>query len=352
VLIGHGLRPVTARAAYRDFEVGQARPPLLYCEPTVLPLSLALWLFIPWFKLEAWQIPVPFTDLHLPIQPFGVLVATGIVVGSRVAEWRAEKTGVPRHVVNDFLVHTIVIGLFLCMVLNVLFYEPEKFAEMGAAISRLFRGEKMNFPYPGLSSFGGFFGGTAAAIWFRQKRRVSLMVLGDIFCFAFPFAWIFGRSGCFVVHDHPGLVTDFFLAVDNYRGEGVARHDLGFYEVLWSAAMIPTVLLLGRKPRPWGFFMAFVPIVYAPIRFGLDFLRESAENGGDVRYFGLTPGHYAAILLFLAGIGVAIRVARKPQQSLWLDGAPPPSELAREQAAAAPAAKKSSPPARRKQRAK
>jgi phosphatidylglycerol---prolipoprotein diacylglyceryl transferase len=285
---------------------------------------------IPWFKLEAWHIgPVP-------IQPFGILVAIGIVFGSRIAEWRAEKTGVPRHLVNDFLVHTIVIGLLSCMVLNVLFYEPEKFAQMGRAIGSWFTdAPNESFPYPGLSSFGGFLGGTAAALWFRQKRRVSLMVLGDIFCFAFPFAWIFGRMGCFVVHDHPGVASDFFLAVDNYYGEGVARHDLGLYEVIWSAVMIPTVLLLARKPRPWGFFMAFVPLAYAPVRFALDFLREVPAQGGDVRYFGLTPGHYAAVAMLFAGIAVAVRVARSPQQSVWLDGQEPASAQSGERNASA-----------------
>jgi phosphatidylglycerol:prolipoprotein diacylglycerol transferase len=283
-----------------------------------VPISL-----IPWFKLEAWEIPFPFIGT-LPLQPFGLLVAIGILFGSRIAEWRADKTGVPRHLVNDFLVQVIVIGGLLCMFFNVLFYEPDKFAAMGRAIASWFEdGPNEPFPYPGLSSFGGFFGGTLAALWFRHRHRVSLMVLGDIFCFAFPFAWIFSRSGCFVVHDHPGVVSDFFLAVDNYYGEGQPRHDLGLYEVIWALVMVPIVLWLARKPRPWGFFMALVPIAYAPVRFGLDFLRETDAHGGDVRYFGLTPGHYASIALLLAGIGVAIRVARGPQATLMLPGAAP-----------------------------
>jgi phosphatidylglycerol:prolipoprotein diacylglycerol transferase len=211
------------------------------------------------------------------------------------------------------------------MVLNVVLYEPEKIAQMGQAIASWFgSGETVDFPYPGLSSFGGFLGGTLTALWYRSKKGVSLMVLGDIFCFAFPFAWLFGRSGCFVVHDHPGMVTDFFLAVNDYHGKGVARHDLGLYEVIWSAAMIPLLLFLDRKPRPWGFFMAFVPIVYAPIRFGLDFLREGPEHGGDVRYLDLTPGHYYAVAMLVAGILVALRVARGPTPSIMLDGSTPP----------------------------
>ena len=255
-----------------------------------------------------------------------MLVAIGIVFGSRVAEWRAEQTGVPRQLVSDFLVHVIVIGLLLV-------HGPERGVLRAGEDRRRWaarspRGstqrEKCPSPTPGLSSFGGFIGGTPAALWFRQKRRVSLMVLGDIFCFAFPFAWIFGRTGCFVVHDHPGVVSDFFLAVDNYNGEGVARHDLGLYEVIWSAAMIAARAVAGHASRGRG---------ASSWRSCRSATRRSASawtscargpaHGGDVRYFGLTPGHYAAIVMLLAGIAVAVRVAREPQRRVWLDGAPP-----------------------------
>lgn len=265
-------------------------------------------LFIPWFKFYPIDIPGP-----VDIQPFGLLVATGILLGARVAEWRGERVGVPREVTSNFLFFVIAVGLVSAMLLNVVAYEPHKLADW-------FQGD---FSFPGLSSFGGFFGGTMAAIYYRQKRRMSLMVLGDIFCFAFPFAWFFGRSGCFVVHDHPGIPTDFFLAVENYNNQGVPRHDLGLYEVIWSAAMIALVLVLQRKPRKPGFFMALVPLLYAPIRFALDFLREDPSGGGDVRYLGLTPGHYWAVLMLLAGVGVALRVAKGPTMQLYLDGAPP-----------------------------
>ena len=283
-------------------------------------------LLIPWFRLDPIDIPGP-----VDIQPFGILVAIGILFGTRVAEWRGEKRGVPREVVASFFFFVIVVGFISAMLLNMLFYEPEKF-------TLIFQGE---IPYPGLSSFGGFFGGTVAALYYRNKHRVSLMVLGDIFCFAFPFAWLFGRTGCFVVHDHPGLPSHFFLAVDNYYQQGIARHDLGLYEVIWSAFMMALVLWLDRKPRPFGFFMALVPILYAPVRFALDFLREDAANNGDVRYLGLTPGHYWAVLMLLVGIGVAAKVRASSPTSLYLDGAPP--EAAQEPASTkAPATKSKS----------
>jgi phosphatidylglycerol:prolipoprotein diacylglycerol transferase len=276
-------------------------------------------LLIPWFQLHAWEIPFPVIGV-LKLQPFGLLVAIGILFGSRIAEWRGEKTGVPRQVVADFLVYTTVIGLIACYFLNALFYEPQDLVAIVRDPTQLFK------KYLGLSSYGGFVGGIGAALWFRHKKQMSLIVIGDVWCFALPFAWVFCRSGCFTVHDHPGLVSNFFLAVANYNEKGEPRHDLGLYEVIWSAAVIPLFLWLGIKPRPRGFFMALLPILYAPVRFFLDYLRETPDNGGDVRYFGLTPAQYASVAFTLVGIAMAVRVARGPEPSLMLSGASLPPE--------------------------
>lgn len=266
-------------------------------------------LSIPWFKAEPWHL---VGDVR--IQPFGLLVAFGILLGSRVAEWYGERRGVPRRMTADFLLYTIMIGLLSAMLLNMVIYEPERFAQN-------LRG---NFTYPGLSSFGGFFGATLAALYFRQRKGLSLMHLGDVGCFAFPLAWLFGRTGCFVVHDHPGIRTDFFLGVENYRGFGETRHDLGLYEMLWSAAVFPLFLWLARKERKRGFFMALLPILYAPVRFFLDFLREERSWGGDVRYGDFTPGQYWAFVMLAVGIGVAVRVRTHPEPPLYLHGEPEP----------------------------
>lgn len=301
----------------RPEPVGDITPKSRYSPAvfTIAPMLITLPALIPWFKLEPWTIP----GIGLDIQPFGVLVALGILFGTRIAEWHAEKHGVPAKLVGDFLLFVISIGLPLGMLINMVVYEPE-------TARGWLRGE---FGYPGMSSFGGFTAGAGAAFWFRQRRRISILIMGDIFCFAFPFAWLLARSGCFVVHDHPGVVSDFFLAVDNYRLRGQPRHDLGLYEVIWSAAMIPLLLLLQQKKHRAGFYIAFVTLCYAPIRFFLDYLREVPAFGGDIRYGNLTPGQYAAIAMLLVGVALAIRTKRGPQPELYLDG-PPPSDDAPE----------------------
>ena len=247
-------------------------------------------LFLPWFRLEPWNIPIgPYT---LPIQPFGVLVACAVLLGARMAEWFARRQRVDPALVADFVTHVVVGGFIFGIVLNALFYEWTSLVDSWNTGHW--------FKWFGMSSFGGFIGGVVGLLVWKYRRGLPVMQAADATLFAFPFGWIFGRSGCFVVHDHPGRVTDFFLAVGDYHFGNppyAPRHDLGFYEILWSLAVSGLFLYLSRKKRATGFYLALAPLLYAPVRFFLDFLRVPEALGGDTRFWGLTPAQYVAIAM-------------------------------------------------------
>jgi phosphatidylglycerol:prolipoprotein diacylglycerol transferase len=267
-------------------------------------------LLIPWFRLEPLAIPLPWAG-ELRIQPFGVLAAVAILVGVRFARLRARQLGVGERDLIDFLTWTTAVGLASAYVLNAVLYHPQELLAAAREPSRLLS------RYWGLSSYGGFLGGTLTAIVFIRRRGLPLTPLADVWCFAIPFAWIFARTGCFVVHDHPGAVSDFWLAVDRYGGSGPPRHDLGLYEVLWSLGVAPLFFWLARRPRPAGFFVGLLLLLYGPMRFGLDFLRIAEAEGGDARYLGLTPAQYFSLAITILGVLlIRARVGR---------GAPPSS---------------------------
>lgn len=274
-------------------------------------------LFIPWFQAHEIRIPLP-GGYHIPIQPFGVLVATGVLSGYRLAEWRAKKLGISQAVLSDLVAHVLFSGFICAHVLDAIFYHPQAIAENPLYIIQLWKG---------ISSYGGFFGAMGGALLWRYRRKMSLLAIGDVIVWAFPLGWLFGRIGCFSVHDHPGIVTQFPLAVYPYEvgtQPFQARHDLGFYEVLFSLAVIPLFLWLGRKHTRPGLYMGLLPTLYGPVRFALDFLRIKPEEFGeeaDPRTFGLTPGHYGSVLLFLVGVAVLYFVYSRPEIKL------PPSAL-------------------------
>jgi phosphatidylglycerol:prolipoprotein diacylglycerol transferase len=256
-------------------------------------------LFIPWFKLEGWHIPG--LPPQIAIQPFGLLVALGVMLGARVSEKRAARLGLKNELISDFIAHVVLIGFVLGHIFDRITYEPEVILRDPLDLL---------MPWKSLSSFGGFFGAVAGAFIWKARRKLTITIPLDQVAFGMPVGWLFGRTGCFVVHDHPGRLTNFFLAVNDYHYGNLMvgpRHDLGLYEVLWSAVMIPLFFWLDKKPRPHGFYTGFIAVMYAPFRFGLDFLREA-----DATYFGLTPGHYSSILALLLGIFVLWRAYRRP----------------------------------------
>jgi phosphatidylglycerol:prolipoprotein diacylglycerol transferase len=262
---------------------------------------------LPWFRPEPIQIPLiegagPLERLVL--YPFGMLVALGALTGVRIATWRAEREGLHPRAVGELGGYQLVVGFTLAHVIDAIFYHWDLVVAQPWFLLELWNG---------LSSFGGFVGAALGSWLWVRHRRASFRVFADPIAFAFPFGWLFGRLGCFVAHDHPGRVTDFPLAVADYHIRGgvppwQTRHDLGLYEVFWCLAVIPLFLWLGRRKRAPGFYLALLPLLYAPVRFGLDFLRATDIAAADTRYAGLTPGHYGAIVLALAGLGMIWRI--------------------------------------------
>ncbi len=271
-------------------------------------------LFIPWFKLDAW---FAIEKLHFPgIQPFGVLVAIGVLSGARLSEWRAKRLGLKDDVVSDGIAHIVISGFLLGHVFDMVTYFPEKLSEAPW---------ELLMPWKSLSSYGGFFGAALGGLFWRWRRGFPLTPVFEQVAFGMPLGWFFGRMGCFVVHDHPGSLTAFPLAVDNFQYPGLEtgpRHDLGLYEVIWSAAVMLLFLWLDRKPRPFGFFMGWIVVLYAPVRFGLEFLREV-----DRAYYGLTPAHYSSVFALGLGFYLLWRTYKRPLK------APPRGMLASPDAA-------------------
>ena len=113
-----------------------------------------------------------------------------------------------------------------------------------------------------------------------------------------PTGWAIARIGCFLVHDHPGRLTRFPLAV---QFPGGARHDLGLYEAVVLLAIAGLLWRLWARRRLEGRLLGLLAVLYGAARFLLDFLRASDVAYADARYAGLTPAQYGSVLLVTWG---------------------------------------------------
>jgi len=241
---------------------------------------------------------LPAGELHprvgvLSLKPFGILVAAAVYVGARAALSYGAKRGLSSKVLGSFIFWVVLVGFVGGHVLDVVFYDPERLRDDPLALLRL---------WDGLSSFGGFTGAAIGAFLWRLRHKAPILAYSDAVASGLPLGWIFGRAGCAVVHDHPGLQSLSALAVNFPDGP---RFDLGLLEMLLTIPIAVGFLWLQRRAYPWGFFLAVLGLVYAPIRFALDFLRihEPERVAGvlltpDARYAGLTPAQWACLALF------------------------------------------------------
>lgn len=243
---------------------------------------------------------IPYFNLHLPsifgfrIEPFGLLVFIGCLVGIHYAKKRAiEKNLDPRAIDDIALYCCILCGFVGAHLFHFLAYEPKSFFQDPTVFFKQFRS--------GLSSFGGFFSGTFAIAVYLKVKRLPFLPYADALLFGLLPGWIFGRMGCTTAHDHPGKLTNFFLGV---KYPGGTRHDLGFYELILTIFM--TAIVYGwaaqKRERSNAFYLSFCFVIYGVVRFLLDFLRIS-----DAKYRGLTPAQYACIGLVICGFYLAAR---------------------------------------------
>jgi phosphatidylglycerol---prolipoprotein diacylglyceryl transferase len=241
---------------------------------------------IPYFRLT--QLSVG--PLH--IQVWGLFVSAGVAAALLCGRREARRLGLNTEIFLDMAAWMFLAAIVAARLFYAVIYDPLTFLNDPWELLRLWDG--------GMSIFGGFFGALAAGAAFARWRRVSFLQYADVFAFVLPLGCAIGRVGCFLIHDHPGILTNFFLAVAFPDG---ARLDHGLLLSLLNLAIFSGFLLI-RRLRPVHHFpyLAFYALIYGAARFGLDFLRAWDLPAADVRYLWLTPAQYSSLAVMLAGI--------------------------------------------------
>jgi phosphatidylglycerol:prolipoprotein diacylglycerol transferase len=266
---------------------------------------------LPYFHLGS--ITIPFANL--PIQSFGVIVALGVLIGAALLRRYAEWHGVSDEHIRGLTGWITVAGFIGAHVFDVLFYQ---FHDLEQDPILLFK------VWAGISSYGGFLGGAIGFAIYTWWKRVPVRLFADIAVVGLLPAFSIGRIGCTVVSDHLGAAVDpsawyAGLAMDYPRNlnlgglndfypgtsEFIKAWNLGLVEFLYLVPVNLLILWLAFRPKKRpnaGFVVVLTGVLYAPVRFGLDFLRPETS---DPRYVGLTFAQWASLLTF----GVCVYVA-------------------------------------------
>jgi phosphatidylglycerol:prolipoprotein diacylglycerol transferase len=273
----------------------------------------------------------------LTLHPFGLLVATGVILGTWLATKRARERGLDLDKLNSFITWMLVAGFMGGHMLDEIFYHPAELVKRPYSIF---------FLWEGLSSFGGFTGALIGIVLWKyfdstpvwrtplftiskfHRRPVTMPILpfADLILSVFPVAWVFGRSGCSVVHDHPGMRADpgALLAVAYGRWDpstvmhlplgielrhgNAPQYDLGTLELMFTIVLASLLAITWRRKLATGSYVAATALAYAPVRLAMDFMRIHDGEAADPRYGGFTPAQWACVALFAFGLVMVARV--------------------------------------------
>lgn len=235
---------------------------------------------IPYFQLTEFYIgPVR-------IYTWGLMVALGVMLGTWMAVREARRRNLDAEKLANAAFWIIVWGFIGARLGHVFLYEFAFYREDFIEIVKVWHG--------GFSSYGGFIGAILAGIWQLRDAREKILAYADCGAWGLSVGWSIGRIGCFLIHDHPGTLTDFFLAVR--QPDGTSRHDLGLYDGLLTFAIFLIFIVVRKKTLQNGTLAVIFIFIYSIVRFFLDFLRAVDIPNADIRYFGFTPAQYASII--------------------------------------------------------
>ncbi len=200
-----------------------------------------------------------------------------------------------------FLVIGVVLGGRLGYVL---FYNLPYYLDHPSEILATWKG--------GMSFHGGVAGACLAGWFYTRRHGLDFWLWADRFIVTAPIGLGLGRIGNFINGELFGRPTDVPWAMVFPQGGPVPRHPSQIYEALLEGVVLFCILWpLRKRPWPTGRKLALFLILYACVRFFVEFFREPDPQLGFIALGWITMGQILSLALFMAGL--ALWVARRPK---------------------------------------
>lgn len=248
----------------------------------------------------------------LNIAWYGVIIASGLILGILLASLRARRRGWSSDLVLDFILLAVPLAIIGARTYYVAF-EWDYFAANPAKIIAINQG--------GLAIYGAVIGGFLAAFIFSRAAKFPFLKLIDLVIPSLILGQAIGRWGNFVNQEAFGaLVTNpnlqFFPLAVYIQSLGEWHQATFFYESFCNSILLIITLLLGRKGVKDGTLLATYFIGYGIVRAVIEGLRtDSLYLFGSIRVSQLLSA-----LLVLVGVLLLIFIKKGKLKTKPYDG--------------------------------
>ncbi|MEZ4510145.1 MAG: prolipoprotein diacylglyceryl transferase [Eubacteriales bacterium] len=239
----------------------------------------------------------------LNIAWYGVIIASGLMLGIVLGTLRARRRGWSSDLLLDFILLAVPLAIIGARAYYVAF-EWEYFSANPGQIIAINHG--------GLAIYGAVIGGFLAAFIFSKAAKFPFLKLIDLVIPSLILGQAIGRWGNFVNQEAFGaLVTNpnlqFFPLAVYIQSLGEWHQATFFYESFCNMILFVVTLLLGRKGVKDGTLLATYFIGYSTARAVIEGLR----TGPSYLFANIRVSQVLVTVLVLVGIVMLILIKRQ-----------------------------------------
>jgi len=232
----------------------------------------------------------------LAIRWYGLMYLAGFLAAYGLIRHLAglRKLSLSKDGVSDLLFYCVIGVVAGGRLGYTLFYNPGYYFRHPLEVFAVWQG--------GMSFHGGLLGVAVATVLFCRRRKISILLTGDIVAAAAPIGLGLGRIGNFINGELWGRPTDLPWGMVFPGAGSWPRHPSQLYEMsLEGVALFIILYWLHRRQVSHGvpFFSFFLG--YGVFRFLVEFVREPDAHLGFL-WGGATMGQLLSLPMILFGL--------------------------------------------------
>ena len=257
-----------------------------------------------------WNVsPEIFNLGPLSIRWYGLLFATGFLIGYYIGEKMFRSEGVPQKWIDSLFFYIIIATIIGARLGHVFFYGWDYYSQNPGEILKIWHG--------GLASHGGALG-IIIAMLIYSKKVTKRNILWTIDRIVVPTALVaaFIRTGNLMNSEIYGVQTSLpWGFIFERNNETVPKHPTQIYEALTYLISFGVLMYLYLKTRSrykQGLLTGVFFIFIFATRFFIEFIKEDQEafEAG----MALNMGQWLSIPFVLLGIFLIVRAVKMPEK--------------------------------------
>lgn len=219
--------------------------------------------------------PVAIQLGPLSIRWYGIIIASGILIGYLMAQSTAKKVGIKEETLIDLIIWCVVMAI-ICARIYYVAFEWEYYSQHLAEIPLIMNG--------GIAIHGGLIGAFLTGAILCRVKNLSFFQMVDIVAPGIILAQAIGRWGNFINQEaHGGPVSRSFLEnihipefiINQMQIDGVFYQPTFLYESIWNIIGFIILLLIRPHLKIGETFFAYL-IYYSIGRYFIEVLRTDS----------------------------------------------------------------------------